>query len=284
MKPHGYLSLAAACRVAQTGIDVATGRTRPLATLSASTSLVCFDVGRLNHLAPLPNFVGDELAVIGGCHRHCVGAQIGKPCLYVGLVSSFNRPGGNVTGISSMNSELGSKRLGLLHELLPTARRFALLASVSPFTNPLVRDVQAGASTLGGEVEIIYATTNGDIDTAFAVIRRKQTDALVIAPGPLFNNNRVQLAILAARYAMPTIYSSREFTEAGGLMSYGPSITEEFRQAGVYAGRVLKGEKPADMPVMRSTKFEFVINLKTAKALGLDVPPSLLARADEVIE
>ena len=210
--------------------------------------------------------------------------SMGGDPVEVGLVSSFNRPGGNVTGISSMNSELGSKRVGLLHELLPTARRFALLASVSPFTNPLVRDVQAGASTLGGEVEIIYATTNGDIDTAFAVIRRKQTDALVIAPGPLFNNNRVQLAILAARYAMPTIYSSREFTEAGGLMSYGPSITEEFRQAGIYAGRVLKGEKPADMPVMRSTKFEFVINLKTAKALGLDVPPSLLARADEVIE
>jgi putative tryptophan/tyrosine transport system substrate-binding protein len=210
--------------------------------------------------------------------------SMGGDPVELGLVSSFNRPGGNVTGISSMNVDLGSKRLGLLHELLPTARRFALLASVSPFTNPLVRDVQAGASTLGAEVEIIYAATNGDIDTAFAVTRQKQIDALVIAPGPLFNNNRVQLAILAARYAMPTIYSSREFTEAGGLMSYGPSITEEFRQAGIYAGRVLKGEKPADMPVMRSTKFEFVINLKTAKALGLEVAPALLARVDEVIE
>jgi putative ABC transport system substrate-binding protein len=210
--------------------------------------------------------------------------SMGGDPVEVGLVSSFNRPGANVTGISSMNVDLGSKRLGLLHELLPTARRFALLANVSPFTNPLVRDVQAGASTLGAEVEIIYAATNGDIDTAFAVTRQKQIDALVIAPGPLFNNNRVQLAILAARYAMPTIYSSREFTEAGGLMSYGPSITEEFRQAGIYAGRVLKGEKPADMPVMRSTKFEFVINLKTAKALGLEVTPALLARADEVIE
>jgi putative tryptophan/tyrosine transport system substrate-binding protein len=210
--------------------------------------------------------------------------SMGGDPVELGLVSSFNRPGGNVTGIISMNVDLGSKRLGLLHELLPTARRFALLASVSPFTNPLVRDVQAGASTLGAEVEIICAATNGDIDTAFAVTRQKQIDALVIAPGPLFNNNRVQLAILAARYAMPTIYSSREFTEAGGLMSYGPSITEEFRQAGIYAGRVLKGEKPADMPVMRSTKFEFVINLKTAKALGLEVAPALLARVDEVIE
>ena len=210
--------------------------------------------------------------------------SIGGDPVEVGLVSSFNRPGGNVTGISSMNVELGSKRLGLLHELQPKAGRFAVLASVSPFTGPLVRDVQAGASTIGAEVEVIYATTNGDIDAAFASMRQKRIDALVLTPGPLFNNNRVQIAILAARYAIPAIYSSREFAEAGGLMSYGPSITEEFRQAGIYAGRVLKGEKPADMPVMRSTKFELVINLKTAKALGLEVPPSLLARADEVIE
>jgi ABC-type uncharacterized transport system substrate-binding protein len=183
-----------------------------------------------------------------------------------------------------MNVDLGSKRLGLLHELLPTARRFAVLASVSPFTNPLVRDVQSGASSIGAEVEIIYANVIGDIDAAFASILQKRLDALVVAPGPLFNNNRVQLAILAARNAIPAIYSSREFTEAGGLMSYGPNITEEFRQVGIYAGRVLKGEKPADMPVMRSTKFELVINLKTAKALGLEIPPTLLARADEVIE
>ena len=200
----------------------------------------------------------------------------------VGLVSSFNRPGGNVTGISSMNVELGSKRLGLLHELQPKAGRFAVLAYHA--ATPPVRDVQAGASTIGAEVEVIYATTNGDIDAAFASMRQKRIDALVLTPGPLFNNNRVQIAILAARYAIPAIYSSREFAAAGGLMSYGPSITEEFRQAGIYAGRVLKGEKPADMPVMRSTKFELVINLKTAKALGLEVPPSLLARADEVIE
>jgi putative ABC transport system substrate-binding protein len=210
--------------------------------------------------------------------------SIGGDPVEVGLVSSFNRPGGNVTGISSMNVELGSKRLGLLHELQPKAGRFAVLASVSPFTGALVRDVQAGASTIGAEVDVIYATTNGDIDAAFASMRQKRIDALVLTPGPLFNNNRVQIAILAARYAIPAIYSSREFAEAGGLMSYGPSITEEFRQAGVYAGRVLKGERPADMPVMRSTKFELVVNLKTAKALGLEVPPSLLARADEVIE
>ena len=208
--------------------------------------------------------------------------SIGGDPVEVGLVSSFNRPGGNVTGISSMNVELGSKRLGLLHELQPKAGRFAVLAYHA--ATPPVRDVQAGASTIGAEVEVIYATTNGDIDAAFASMRQKRIDALVLTPGPLFNNNRVQIAILAARYAIPAIYSSREFAAAGGLMSYGPSITEEFRQAGIYAGRVLKGEKPADMPVMRSTKFELVINLKTAKALGIEVPPSLLARADEVIE
>ena len=208
--------------------------------------------------------------------------SIGGDPVEVGLVSSFNRPGGNVTGISSMNVELGSKRLGLLHELQPKAGRFAVLAYHA--ATPPVRDVQAGASTIGAEVEVIYATTNGDIDAAFASMRQKRIDALVLTPGPLFNNNRVQIAILAARYAIPAIYSSREFAAAGGLMSYGPSITEEFRQAGIYAGRVLKGEKPADMPVMRSTKFELVINLKTAKALGLEIPPTLLARADEVIE
>src|SRR5262245_41024532 len=210
--------------------------------------------------------------------------SMGGDPVELGLVSSLNRPGGNVTGITSMNVDLGSKRLGLLHELLPTARRFALLTIVTPFTNPLVRDVQAGASSIGAEVEIIYANAIGDIDAAFACIMQKRHDALVVAPGPLFNNNRVQLAILAARNAIPAIYSSREFSEAGGLMSYGPNITEEFRQTGIYAGRVLKGEKPADMPVMRSTKFELIINLKTAKALGLEVPPTLLARADEVIE
>jgi ABC-type uncharacterized transport system substrate-binding protein len=209
--------------------------------------------------------------------------SIGGDPVGVGLVSSFNRPGGNITGISSMNVELGSKRLGLMCELLPSARRFVVLASASPFTNN-IRDIQAGASTIGAEVEVVYATTTGDIDAAFASLPQKRVDAVVLTPGPLFNNNRVQIAILASRYATPVIYSSREFTAAGGLMSYGPSITEEFREAGIYAGRVLKGEKPTDMPVLRSTKFELVINLKTAKALGLTVPPSLLARADEVIE
>ena len=210
--------------------------------------------------------------------------SMGGDPVQAGLVGSFNQPGGNVTGISSMNTELGSKRLGLLHELLPNAERFATLVISNPIYQPLVEDVQAGATSIGRRVDIFYASTSHDIDAAFARMVQKRIEALVLTPGPLFNNNRVQLATLAARHVLPAIYSSREFAEAGGLMSYGPSITEEFRQTGIYCGRVLKGEKPADLPVMRATKFELIINLQTARALGLEVPPTLLARADEVIE
>jgi putative tryptophan/tyrosine transport system substrate-binding protein len=210
--------------------------------------------------------------------------SMGGDPVQAGLVASFNQPGGNVTGISSMNTELGSKRLGLLHELAPHAQRFAALLINSPLYQPLARDVQAGAESIGRPIDIFYASTSRDIDAAFASIVQKRIEALVLTPGPLFNNNRVQLATLAARHALPAIYSSREFAEAGGLMSYGPSITEEFRQTGIYCGRVLKGEKPADLPVMRATKFEFIINMQTARALDLTMPPTLLARADEVIE
>jgi putative tryptophan/tyrosine transport system substrate-binding protein len=201
-----------------------------------------------------------------------------------GLVSSFNRPGGNVTGISSINTELGSKRLGLLHELVPKAERFAALVINGPAADPQIKDVLEGASTIGRQVDVLSVTTNRDIDAAFASMVQKRVEALVLTPGPLFNNNRVQLATLTARHTVPTIFPSREFTEAGGLMSYGPSITDEFRQAGIYTGRVLKGEKPAELPVMRAIKFEFIINLQTARALGVDIPSALLARVDEVIE
>jgi len=210
--------------------------------------------------------------------------SMGGDPVQAGLVASLNRPGGNITGISSMNRELSSKRLGLLHELMPKAERFAVLVINTSFRELLVQDVQAGASTIGRQIEVFYASTNRDIAAAFTSIVQKGIEALVLTPGPLFNNNRVQLATLAARHLLPTIYSSREFAEAGGLMSYGPSITEEFRQTGIYSGRVLKGEKPADLPVMRAIKFEFIINLQTARALGLEIPPTLLARADEVIE
>jgi putative tryptophan/tyrosine transport system substrate-binding protein len=182
-------------------------------------------------------------------------------------------------------AELGAKQLGLLHELQPGAVRVGVLVdpNFAP-TQSFVSDVQAAASSLGKQIEVLEASTGRDIDTAFARPAQKPIDALLIGPGPLLDNRRVQLATLAAYHRVPAIYSLREFAEAGGLMSYGTSITGAYRQAGVYTGRILKGEKPADLPVIQSTKFEFVINLNTAKALGLTIPPGLLAIADEVIE
>jgi putative tryptophan/tyrosine transport system substrate-binding protein len=202
-----------------------------------------------------------------------------------GLVVSLNRPGGNVTGITSMNVRLGVKQLGLLHQLLHRDARFAVLVNPSnPQSQSVITDVQATASAMGQQLEILTATTNRDISPAFSDAVQKRADALLISPDPLFTNRSVQLATLAARHAMPTIYALREFADAGGLMSYGSNFTELFRQAGTYTGRVLKGEKPADLPILQATKFEFVVNLQTAEALGLDVPPTLLAIADEVIE
>jgi ABC-type uncharacterized transport system substrate-binding protein len=202
-----------------------------------------------------------------------------------GLVVSLNRPGGNVTGITSMNVRLGVKQLGLLHQLLHRDARFAVLVNPSnPQSPSVITDVQAAASGMGQQLEILTATTNRDISPAFSDAVQKRADALLISADPLFTNRPVQLATLAARHAMPTIYALREFAEAGGLMSYGSNFTDLFRQAGTYTGRVLKGEKPADLPILQATKFEFVVNLQTAEALGLDVPPTLLAIADEVIE
>jgi putative ABC transport system substrate-binding protein len=209
--------------------------------------------------------------------------NIGSDPVAAGLVASLNRPGGNVTGISSMNVELGAKRLGLLHELVPSAARFFVLINPkNPFAEAFVTDVRTAA--MGRQIEVVSASTNLDIDMAFAILVQKRADALLVSPDPLFVSRRVQLATLAARHAVPAIYPFREDVEAGGLMSYGASNTDLIRQAGVYTGRVLKGEKPADLPVMQATKFEFVINLQTARALGVAVPPMLLARADEVID
>jgi putative tryptophan/tyrosine transport system substrate-binding protein len=202
-----------------------------------------------------------------------------------GLVASLNRPGGNVTGVSFLSATLAAKLLGLLHELLPGAERIAVLVDPNfPITEPFVSDVRAAASATRKQIEVLYAHTGRDIDTVFAGLAQKPIDALLVGPGPLFNNRRVQLVTLAAHHRVPAIYLQREAAEAGGLMSYGTSLTDAFRQAGLYTGRILKGEKPADLPVMQSTKFEFVINLKTAKTLGLTFPPGLLAIADEVIE
>ena len=182
-----------------------------------------------------------------------------------------------------MNVELGGKRLELLHELLPKASRVSVLVNPkSPLTAPFLATVQAAAA--GRQYEILTASTNREIDVVFGKLVQEHADALLISGDALFTNRCVQLAILAARHAVPAIHGNREFAEAGGLMSYGPNVTELFRLVGVYTGRVLKGERPADLPVVLPTKYELVINLQTAKTFGLDVPPALLARADEVIE
>jgi putative ABC transport system substrate-binding protein len=184
-----------------------------------------------------------------------------------------------------MSVETGGKRLGLLHELLPGAARFAVLVNpTNPNAEPNITEARAAASVIGRQIEVLAASTNRDIDTAFASLVQTRADALLVSPEPLFTTRRVQLVTLAAHHAVPTIYYIREFAEIGGLMSYGPNIADQYRQVGVYSGRILKGEKPGDLPILRPTKFEFVINLQTAKTFGLEVPTTLLARADEVIE
>jgi putative tryptophan/tyrosine transport system substrate-binding protein len=203
----------------------------------------------------------------------------------LGLVASLNRPSGNVTGVTFVSAELGAKQLGLLHELQPRAVRVGVLVDPNfPLIESFVSDVQAAASSIKKQIEVLEAPTGRDIDTVFASLAQKPIDALLVGPSPLLNNRRVQLVTLAAYHRVPAIYSWREAAEAGGLMSYGTSLSDAYRQAGVYTGRILKGEKPADLPAMQSIKFEFVINLNTAKAFGLSLQPGLLAIADEVIE
>jgi putative tryptophan/tyrosine transport system substrate-binding protein len=202
-----------------------------------------------------------------------------------GLVASFNRPGGNVTGVSSMNVELGGKRLSIMRDLLPKATRFAVLVDPNtPFAKSEVEEVQAAAATIGWKIDVLNASTSGEIETAFEQAVQMHIDALLIGPEVLFSNRRVQMVTLAARHALPVIYSARDFVEIGGLVSYGSSALDRDRQTGVYTGRVLKGEKPADLPVMRATRFELVVNQPTAKSLGVPIPPTLFVTADEVIE
>jgi putative ABC transport system substrate-binding protein len=204
----------------------------------------------------------------------------------VGLVASMSRPGGNITGVSILDVELGPKRLQLLHELAPTATIIAAL--VNP-TDPAraettSKELQAAARTLGLQLHVLHASTDRDFDTVFARLVELRAGGLVIGGEPFFNSRSEQLGALTLRHAMPTIYQLRAFAAAGGLVSYGGSLTDAYRQVGIYTGRLLKGEKPADLPVQQSTKVEMVINLKTAKMFGLTVPQSLLGRADEVIE
>jgi len=204
----------------------------------------------------------------------------------LGLVASFARPGGNATGINFLVSEVAAKRLGLLHDLVPKAVRIAVLINPAnaPTAETTLRETSEAAHGLGLQIQILNASTSREIEAAFATLVRERPDALFIAPDGFFTSRRVQFATLAAHHRVPAAYFSREFVEVGGLMSYGSDISDVYRQVGVYTGQILKGAKPADLPVVQSTKFEFVINMQTAKALGLEVPPQLLASADEVIE
>jgi putative tryptophan/tyrosine transport system substrate-binding protein len=204
----------------------------------------------------------------------------------VGLVPSLARPGGNLTGVTTLNLEVVPKRVELLHELIPTASAIALLVNpTSPaLAETSTRDAQAAGRTLGLELHVLHASTERDFDAVFATLVQRPAGGLVIAPDAFFNSHMEQLAALALRYAVPAIFQFREFVAAGGLMSYGGEVTDTYRQAGIYSGRILKGEKPADLAVQQATKVELIINLKTAKVLGLTVPTALLVRADEVIE
>ena len=210
---------------------------------------------------------------------------IGSDPVQEGLVASLARPGGNVTGVAWQSGELGAKRLALLHELLPKAMRVVLLVNPNnPLTAPIVADVQTAAPSVGVQIEVMAATNNREIDSAFAGLAQKRIDALLVGADALFHGRRIQIALLAVHYGVIAIYSNRDFVEAGGLISYGPDTVNMIRLAGVYTGRILKGERPAELPVQQSSKFELVINAQAASILDLAVPPTLLARADEVIE
>ena len=204
----------------------------------------------------------------------------------LGLVASLARPGGNATGVNFFTQEVAAKRLRLLHDLVPKAVRVAVLVNpvVASITETTIRDVQQAAATIGLQIQILSSSTIGEIDTAFATLVRERVDALFVAPSAFFTSRRGQFATLAARARIPAAYSQRDLVDSGGLMSYGTDLADMFRQVGVYTGRILKGAKPAELPVLQSTKFEFVINLQTARALGIDVPPAVLSIADEVIE
>ena len=251
---------------------------------------------RLSSLAA--DLVGRRVAVITGTSAPAALAaraatttipivfEAGLDPVELGLVTSLNRPGGNVTGVSNFYALLVAKQFELLHEMVPNSTAIGVLVNpTSPnLAESTARDAQQAGRLLGKQIHILNASTEGQIDTAFAALVRVRPDALLIGGDAFFTSRRAQLATLATRHGLPTIYNAREFATAGGLMSYGASLVDAYRQTGIYTGKILKGAKPAELPVMQPTKFELVINLTTAKVLGLDVPPTLLARADEVIE
>jgi putative ABC transport system substrate-binding protein len=255
-----------------------------------------------NHFDPLPAMAADlvgrkvDLIVTSGSLAAALAAKSATSTIPIvftgisdpvtaGLVASLARPGGNLTGSAPLNVELMPKRLELLSELVPHARVIALLVNPNdPRAERIVGDLQEAAHVKGVQLPTLKASTEGEIDAAFATLGQMHSDALVLGPDPFFSSRREQLLALASRHAVPAIYAWREFAAAGGLISYGTSATGFYRQAGIYAGKILKGAKPADLPVEQPTTLELVVNLKTAKALGLTVPQSILARADEVIE
>ena len=250
---------------------------------------------RLPELAA--DFVRRRVAVIAAIGSAALAAKattttipivfgIGEDPVRLGLVASLARPGGNVTGISFLNTELVPKRLELLRELVPAATRVALLINPAFAVNAetTLRGVEAAARARGLQIQVLNASSSHEINAAFATFVRERPDALFVSGDPFFVTRRMQLTHLASRHAIPAAYSVRDYAEAGGLMSYGTNVTDAWRQVGVYTGRILKGAKPADLPMVQATKFEFVINVQTARMLGLEVPPTLLATADEVIE
>jgi len=203
----------------------------------------------------------------------------------LGLVASFARPGGNATGLNIFITAIEAKRLGLLRELVPTAARIAVIVNPnSPEVDSQLNDVQTGADAVGWELQILRVGSEAEFDSAFATLARSAVEALLVAADPFFNSQRERIVALAARHKIPAIYEARGYAVAGGLMSYGPNLPDAYRQVGLYTGQILKGAKPANLPVIQPTALELVINLKTAKAVGIEVPPTLLARADEVIE
>jgi ABC-type uncharacterized transport system substrate-binding protein len=243
-------------------------------------------VSRQVSLIAVPSSTPAALAAKAATSSIPIVFGVGDDPVKLGLVASLARPNGNATGINFFIGELVAKRLELLRELVPGATRVAVLVnpSDSTRTEAVVRDVEAAASSVGMQVHVFNASAIREIDAAFVALVRDRADALFVSPDSFFNRRRIQLAILAAGYAVPAAYGVRDYADAGGLISYGTSLAEARRQVGNYAGRILRGAKPADLPVLQPTKFELVINLSAAKALRLEIPPTLLARADEVIE
>jgi ABC-type uncharacterized transport system substrate-binding protein len=239
---------------------------------------------RVNVIAA-PGAVAPALAAKAATTTIPIVFAVGEDPVRLGLVASLARPGGNLTGVNFFNAELTAKRLELLRELVPAATRVAVLVNpTGSAADTTLRDVEPAARAMRLQIQVLKADTSREIDAAFATFAHERPDILFVVGDALFNSRRVQLVHLATRHAVPATYGSRAYPEIGGLMSYGTNITDAYRQAGVYTGRILKGAKPADLPAVQSTKFELVINAQTARMLGLSVPPMLLARADEVIE